>query len=230
MCFPSKFLTISTFPLPQIVRNGATLHGRLAYKLSVGVTPNPRWLVTFDDHPHKDEELYEKAFGDLIRAADKESAPVGQLPRRARSSISSNSSLQSRRTQRSSGSSEEREKGEERGGDLRNEETKKDNKSVSFSQDNVAAEISPSATLVRKGAREQRSLRRQAKIDTDVILPASDASNHQTAKKRRLPPPNHSNKRVKLGDAENVVKVHLLTGTLYLYRGLHRRAEFVRRI
>jgi hypothetical protein len=216
--------------LPQIVRNGVTLHGRLAYKLSVGVTPNPRWLVTFDDHPHKDEELYEKAFGELIKAADKESAPVGRLPRRSRSSISSNSSLQSRRTQRSSGSSEELEKDEERRGEGRNDETKKDNRSVSFSKDALSAECDSSTTLVRKGAREQRSLRRQAKIDTDVIPPLSEASSHHSARKRRLPPPKHSNKRVKLDNAENVVKVHLLTGTLYLYRGLHRRAEFVRRI
>ena len=221
---------LSSRSLSQVVRNGATLHGRLAYKLSVGVTPNPRWLVTFDDHPHKDEELYEKAFGDLIKAADTDSAPVVPLPRRSRSSISSNSSLQSRRTQRSSGSSEEGEKGEERGSEVRNEETKKENKSVSFSQDAVSVEGDPSTTLVRKGEREQRSLRRQAKIDTDVIPPLSDASSHQSAKKRRLPPPKPSNKRVKLGDGEDVVKVHLLTGTLYLYRGLHRRAEFVRRI
>jgi hypothetical protein len=31
------------------------------------------------------------------------------------------------------------------------------------------------------------------------------------------------------GKDEEVVKVKLITGTLYLYKGLHRRAVFVRR-
>jgi hypothetical protein len=32
------------------------------------------------------------------------------------------------------------------------------------------------------------------------------------------------------GKEEEVVKVKLNTGTLYLYKGLHRRAVFVRRV
>lgn len=57
-------------------------------------------------------------------------------------------------------------------------------------------------------AREQRSRRRQALID--------------------IKPPKKV-KRMKETN-EPVTKIKLLTGTLYLYRGEHRRAEFVRRI
>lgn len=39
-----------------------------------------------------------------------------------------------------------------------------------------------------------------------------------------------SSKKSKLGENETVVKVKMLTGTLYLYRGEHRRAEFVRTV
>lgn len=86
---------------------------------------------------------------------------------------------------------------------------------------------------MRQAAREQRSLRRQAKIDTDVnptLGPAPGSVQLNASKKRRIPPPKQSTKRIKTDDGEEVVKVHLLTGTLYLYRGLHRRAEFVRRV
>lgn len=223
----------------EIVRNGATLHGRLAYKLSVGVTPNPRWLVTFDDHPHKDEELYEKAFGDLIKSADEEAAPVGPPPRRARLSISSNNSSvhSSRKPPRGgSGSSEEGEKIDDKS-DEKIDDKKINHKSVSFSEARAPAASAKPATAVRKAAREQRSLRRQAKIDTDVVpliaqpggVVQQQLSNSIT-KKRRIPPPKNNNKRLKSEEGEEVVKVILLTGTLYLYRGLHRRAEFIRRI
>jgi hypothetical protein len=32
-----------------------------------------------------------------------------------------------------------------------------------------------------------------------------------------------------MGGPQEVVKIPMLTGTLFLYKGLHRRAEFVRK-
>jgi hypothetical protein len=205
----------------------------------VGVTPNPRWLVTFDDHPHKDEELYEKAFGELIKAAEEDGAPavLVQAPRRVRTSISSSSSVQSKKTSRSSVSSEDGDKPDDKGSYERSEK-KKENKSVSFSDVGASTETRPEAPssyvpVVRQAAREQRSLRRQAKIDSDVnpaLVAAPVSVESDLSKKRRIPPPKQNAKRIKSDDGEEVVKVNLLTGTLYLYRGLHRRAEFVRRV
>jgi hypothetical protein len=77
-------------------------------------------------------------------------------------------------------------------------------------------------------AREARSNRRQAKIDEDAPLGLGEAPGPEG--KRRAPPPNHSKKRQRGDDNGEVVKVKLLTGTLFLYRGRHRRAEFIRRV
>jgi len=57
--------------------------------------------------------------------------------------------------------------------------------------------------------RAQRSKRRQVKIET---------KGPKNVKKQRK------------ADDGNCLKVKLLTGTLYLYRGKHARAEFVRRV
>jgi hypothetical protein len=53
--------------------------------------------------------------------------------------------------------------------------------------------------------------------------------------KRRLPPPSGHSKKYKFNEPQyaedgEVVKVKLLTGTLYLHRGQNRRVEFVRRV
>lgn len=195
--------------------------------------------MTFDDHPHKDEELYEKAFGELIKAADEDGTPVGhgQAPRRVRTSISSSSSIQSKKTSKSSVSSDDGDKPDEKGS-YDQSDKKKENKSVSFSDIQVSTEIHAEAPssfvpVVRQAAREQRSLRRQAKIDSDVnpsLVAAPGSVESNVLKKRRISPPKQSAKRIKSDDGEEVVKVNMLTGTLYLYRGLHPRAEFVRRV
>jgi hypothetical protein len=216
------------------------LQGRLAYLLTEGVTPNPRWLVTFDEQPHKDEELYEKAFGKLLKAANEEvEKPMGgSAPtRRIRPALSTTpvpSPSNSKKTSRNSGSSEE-------GADPSPEKIK--NKAVVFSDGGSPphSDDSSAAHDRKVSTREQRSRRRQAKIDVDPVtsielsqgagleqLPPSTT----IIKKRQRPPPVNckNTKRTKTDDSQEVVKVNLLTGTLYLYRGLNRRAEFVRRI
>jgi hypothetical protein len=97
-----------------------------------------------------------------------------------------------------------------------------------------------------KSDREQRSLRRQAIIEVpsvggSVLTPQSmlPPLAGYNAKRQRLSPKSNSShfkKRKLEDDKENgefvKVKLVLLTGTLFLYRGAngHRRAEFVRRV
>eukprot|EP00535_Pseudo-nitzschia_heimii_P010767 CAMPEP_0197197290 /NCGR_PEP_ID=MMETSP1423-20130617/32789_1 /TAXON_ID=476441 /ORGANISM="Pseudo-nitzschia heimii, Strain UNC1101" /LENGTH=271 /DNA_ID=CAMNT_0042651109 /DNA_START=16 /DNA_END=831 /DNA_ORIENTATION=+ len=85
----------------------------------------------------------------------------------------------------------------------------------------------------RASAREARSRRRQAMIDDAAIVPGTEI----LAGKRKLPPPppGHRSKQYKNNETQyaedgEVVKVKLLTGTLYLYRGAQRRVEFIRRV
>ncbi len=123
-------------------------------------------------------------------------------------------------------------------------------KTVSFSESPVASDDSSAleegngGSGGRRGrggkisAREARSLRRQAKIDDRDAVSAVMAVTQATSgiiglsTKRRLPPKggHHKSKRPRVEGHEEVIKVKMLTGTLYLYRGLHRRAEFIRRV
>jgi hypothetical protein len=89
-------------------------------------------------------------------------------------------------------------------------------------------------------ARAARSARRQATIEVDPTGMPMDQNGNTTKKvfKRRMDVKNKRNSsnnvgsslKKKAGKEEEVVKVKLNTGTLYLYKGLHRRAVFVRRI
>uniref|UniRef100_A0A7S2S868 Uncharacterized protein n=1 Tax=Eucampia antarctica TaxID=49252 RepID=A0A7S2S868_9STRA len=104
---------------------------------------------------------------------------------------------------------------------------------VTFSMD-VSTPASPSVSDIssqnraKVSARAQRSLRRQANIETVAakVVPRSAAA----IKRGRKQSPATSSKRGKPADDEEVVKIKLNTGTLYMYRGLNRRVMFVRRL
>ena len=150
-----------------------------------------------------------------------------------------------------------------------------DKKVVSFSQESAAQSDSSNISSGKRSAREQRTARRSRfPPQTDIVSsqqqtqqqPQHQVANgaiNNTASKRR-PPVNSgggkASKKAKLGD-EEVVKVPMLTGTLYLvcipncsfasrfvvlcslfsdphihlsesfiqYKGLQRRAEFIRK-
>jgi hypothetical protein len=72
-------------------------------------------------------------------------------------------------------------------------------------------------------SREQRSKRRQAAIMEEVAQQPNAAQQEPPVKKRKGVTGQYNNGK------EEVVKIQMLTGTLYLYKGLRRRAEFVRK-
>lgn len=71
----------------------------------------------------------------------------------------------------------------------------------------------------KASAREERSRRRQALQKDEGPLKPPAVNNGKA----------RPNKKAKKTTLEDVIKVPMLTGTLILYRGLHRRAEFVRK-
>jgi hypothetical protein len=122
---------------------------------------------------------------------------------------------------------------------------KKDKKSVTFSNENspIGSDESTTQETGTEGgdvisSREARSLRRQTMIDeSDGVLAWTGGSNLTATGKRRLPAGGSGSskngsksKRPRQDGDDSVVKVKLLTGTLYLYRGRNRRAEFIRRV
>ena len=287
-----------------MVRSGQTLRGRLAYNLTEGPTPNPRWLVTFDEQNHKDEELYEKAFGKTLYSVEAEEELKQQDFSTALSSSdhqdmdeaekdktqdteeqthavnknedlgsndavsASNGRKTSSPTVGASNSLEEDMTGNDNNNnstaatndnngstvgnssqsvDSRGKRSVKGKKTVSFSEDGTAGPSDDSSSQLdsnskRVSAREQRSRRRQAKIEEEAvtIAPMPAHSHKPTASiggsrsKRRMPGKHSTLKKRKTinssGASEEVVKVKLNTGTLYLYRGVNRRAEFIRRV
>jgi hypothetical protein len=183
--------------------------------------------VTFEDPSQKDEELYEKDFGKvLVPAAEEPEKPAAPSSRRVRSSGSSSSNSNVSSVPKKIASSEE--------GDTEGE--KKKTKSVTFSDMETPAQSDDSSSQDKNvSAREKRSLRRQAKIEDEVPVSGPNVTGiaaNINNNKKRLPVKGigGNGKRIKTEiNGEEVVKVKMLTGTLYLYRGLNRRAEFVRR-
>ena len=121
---------------------------------------------------------------------------------------------------------------------------KKKTRSVTFSilekESPPSPSVSETSSSRRLSARAARSARRQAKIEVDPIQKDQNGNSSKKVFKRRIDM-KHMKRRNGSGSAssnmkkssekeEEVVKVKLNTGILYLYKGLNRRAVFVRRI
>ena len=174
----------------QIAKDDVVVKGRLVFKLNEGNTVNPRWLVSFDDDPSwKDEEVYEKSFLKLVTVDTENPGTAGkpQAPRRTKAARSKKSQKSSGSSTKGSSSSE----AEESRGSARLTTNKR--KVVTGSETSPAvSEIDSPVSKDEKNkmsAREQRSLRRQAKMKEDepMIQPKVLAG---TKRVRNLPAPN----------------------------------------
>jgi len=235
-------------------QHGIIARGRLAQLLTEGPSPNPRWLVKFDSQPYKDEEMYERAFGKLIHSNEDSNEEQHPAATETVSSVATGkgggTSSEGEKSDDAKNKGKNSNNSNNNGANISSATTSTTkSKSVQFQRGSSASndgsdDSSPTEenstggksryrTLAdRVSAREARSRRRQAMIDDAAIVPGTEI----LAGKRKLPPPpgHHSSKKYKHNDryAEDgeVVKVKLLTGTLYLYRGAQRRVEFVRRV
>jgi len=240
----------------QIDRGHGTIaRGRLAQLLTEGMSPLPRWLVKFDGQPYKDEEMYELSFGKLLYSAAVEVDDNGQdgtsgteayIDRNNNDGAVNNVETSS-----------EGEKSDVAAGDKpSSKRAKSSKKSVQFGtkgsgdqhvngrngthdasspleddNDDASNKSGSSGRNSKASAREQRSHRRQAKIDEEtLVIPGTGMLvDGKRALSSMTGPAAKKYKQNPELDSE-VVKVKLLTGTLYLHRGAHRRVEFVRRV
>ncbi|KAG7355563.1 hypothetical protein IV203_000249 [Nitzschia inconspicua] len=256
--------------------HGTIVRGRLVQLLTKQMSSTPRWLVTFDDQPYKDEEMYEQAFGQLLYSAwmNEESHINDQqddddVADEYGGTFNGNkSSLAVKvRVTNGSGTSSESEKSAAAAAAAAANKTsnskrsKSKKKSVQFEHataDRVKVVVSSGGAdddddhndnedrsglagrrnSSKASAREQRSKRRQSKIDedTDVMFPGSDVlvdGNKRKFSSTTTPGPAVKKQKHNTAEADGevvVVTVKLLTGTLYFYRGAQRRVEFLRRI
>lgn len=209
--------------------------------------------MTFDEGAWKDEELSEDCFGVIVGRQDEVESFSSKTVDPPNPNRKSNKKKPGNTTKHpvakggdggdskgsagtSAGSSAEEQSGNPK---------KKQQKAVSFSPEGRPAEsdISPPKDIVKKSRslrskvsdREQRSRRRQAMIEEEAqTIPGGGVGSASTSTapiKRPRPhaPASHSSKKMRAGTNEEVIKVPMLTGTLYLYRGLRRRAEFIRK-
>lgn len=176
-------------------------------------------MVAFVNQPTwKDEELYERVFG---RKYPDEEPVIAQKPIHVQTKPES--PLPPKKRSRES-VKEESSSEESRGKQKTVSFTAEESGSDSSLKDTTSAAAKAKAAA-RASAREQRSLRRQAHVGPEIgILPPPPP-----VVKRSAPTLNLPNNNKKSRKEEEVVKVPMLTGTLFLYRGPVRRAEFVRR-
>jgi len=116
----------------------------------------------------------------------------------------------------------------------------KNRKIVTFSlpESSVTAKEDKIARERLVSARAQRSSRRQSTIEVDCKSSEVSKISHKTTKRgvKRSEKSVKSAKKSSIqkikkksnGKDEDVIKVKLNTGTLYLYRGLNRKAVFIR--
>jgi hypothetical protein len=215
-----------------------TVQGRLVIQTSED--PAARWLVTFEGSSWKDEDISEESLGPIVgkleanevsKKVDDQSLKSKKKTPNKQPTSKNDGGIGKART--SSGTSSN--SSAEENSDSRKKKSKKENSQTDDSDASSpkSSHSDPSKNEKSNRAsvsdREQRSRRRQAIIEEDT--PTTTATTTTNTKRPRPPtaaaPPS---KKVKTETDEEVIKVPMLTGTLYLYRrGLRRRAEFIRK-
>ena len=122
-----------------------------------------------------------------------------------------------------------------------NKSSKKKSRSVTFhlsSGSPPSPSVSETSSKAAVSARAERSLRRQAKIGDDPVKIASSIKKISSSRngldmKKRIESKHSGTTIMKKGASgkdEEVVKIKMNTGILYLYKGLERKAVFVRKV
>lgn len=191
-------------------------------------------MIKFEG-PYKDEEVYEHSFSKVGegRRSSESSSGEGESHRIAAdmgaNRPSGNPSVKGKGGTASPPLEELVELSEiatEQPSDDNSKEARKSQESSPVASDSSVPETAE-ARRKKASAREQRSRRRQAIIDEFGVPQPMD----EGSVKRKMPPHKpFKSKRPKPSGDEKCLQIKLLTGTLYMYRGPNRRAEFIRKV
>ena len=207
--------------------------------MSDSSSSNPRWLIKFDGLPLKDEEVFEDDFATKEDNSDDSDSYYsnGNMNhhRLAMSDVENGDDRRYSRVRRHHPHSQHYDHQNPR------HHSRNNNSSNLPSEESGGESSRARAKRALARGREARSKRRQAKIQESMT--SVSESNHQRFRSLVPPPPNyhhpnsrsfycsqHHHKGKHHDDDQEVVQVKLLTGTLVLYKGLHRRAEFIRKV
>lgn len=195
--------------------------GRLISKISEDPVAGQRWLVEYDDGLQPNEEMDESRFGEVLAKVD---APITTLPVRhpPRSLKNSASSATSAR------------------------ESNDENTGKDLHESTTSSELDHSRSSFSNGNGKTSKSKKVDGSDSHASVPSSDASSSPADQKtsltlstqrgerrlhhplRDIPRPLKKQKVPK--QKEDVVRIPMKTGVLLLYKGIYRRAEFVRKV
>jgi len=203
-------------------------------KLTDASSSNPRWLVAFDEDSLPEEDIYESYFGKIIeKVHDNDDIK----PQRATKSTNNKDTKNSATTSATSVTgppnnviqSRQKKKSVKSPTTISPEPTKvpsgtteeisvssKDKKSKMTDSEDDGKSDDSAAVRKKSQDREARRKRRQAIVEDEETKMA-----HQYHRGII----NAASKKRAKGD--DVIEVPMLTGTLLLYRGTNRRAEFI---
>lgn len=249
----SKKISFKVGDVVEITKSGVIVRGRLTSQVDSTQSNQPRWRITYDDDVFGDEELSESSLGHILTGSSDTESPTqapNPAPPQVQSPASAAAATAARKKNRKNGrfvksstTPSDPKAPEPTAVGSGGTSAAVDKKSVSFSTQETSdsSVVSSNNNTKKTSAREQRTARRnrgQPEIATssekDVVKAEKPPAPAPAPKKR--PPPHtggsgggKSSKKAKANPDEEVVKVPMLTGTLYLYKGLRRRAEFVRK-
>ena len=224
----------------QLSRGGVVAHGRLVIRL-VEDDPASPWLVTFDDQEFQDEEIHDDELGPVVTRADDsdntasksgdnnkpKTAKKKSLRHKPQLPTRHNSSTDHKAGSGSEESSTPDLKKKKRSPSLDHQNHHSDDRHSNAADTDASSPIDSGKNASSKVSdREQRSRRRHQSDADDA--PSTTLLKNDPA--RSLAPVFHPSKKIKTKGGEEVVKIPMLTGTLYLYRGAKRRVAFIPKI
>eukprot|EP00804_Cyclotella_cryptica_P001535 CCRYP_003752-RA/>CCRYP_003752-RA protein AED:0.08 eAED:0.08 QI:308/1/1/1/1/1/2/385/262 len=233
--------------------NGTNVKGKLVKKSPRGSATSPIWIVAPSDRRRKSEEVPEKALGRLIlddgASSSVKSKRISRSYSRDTASSYSEESLEEHVSHANSpASSGIRRKSTQGSGSRSSEESSKLNKkrkSVESNGTNANSRKSrkvtfqdstrPSSGVVLAPQTKEKKVTHRKPVRVPGVGAIGTRSTRTNGKLlSELPRTKNTKKAMKptttrkVKNDEDVKVIKMLTGTLYLYRGETRRAEFVR--
>lgn len=190
-------------------------HGTLMYKVLDKPPPDTRWMVRYEDSPDLPPEIVcEKVFGRLIsRAANDDNSTIISSRRGSYTPTLIDDGDAARKGCVSSHSPSN--------SDSENYFFKSKKRSTG----NAQVTKKRSKPMVPLSIGERRQGGRQSIRTNDVVV-----SNSRTKKENKRRGRKRKVAALPSFRAPDVKKIKLLTGTLYIYKGINRKAVFVRRV
>jgi hypothetical protein len=215
----------------QITRDRVRCKGRLVSKRTTdSSSTNPRWLVAFDENSWEEQDMYESSFGMVIskssgkgHASARRNGNNGKSKKAAAPGVTASTGIDSAHMDANNSKVSNKKTTELMQVDTPTVPTVSPCSSLgegsSASKKRKAddsedpSDGSTKATGKLSSDREVRRKRRQALVEEEEVKIAVAKAESPPAQKLKMD--------------EDVIRVPMLTGTLFLYRGSHRRAEFI---